>query len=341
MMRFRFAIMAHVAVAVVFWLPLSALAQPPPCYAWPDGDSLQQAVSAHSCVQLSAGVFVLNGPLRVPEGHEVAGAGMETTVLLANQATFPLWNARIVGEESPSLVETGGIWLPAGGDVVLRDMTIDANGIANQPVGWSNFRLERVRLTGGVCHGAFQAGPNVTIRDSIIDNNAWPNTLPGRGFIRCEKAGGADRGAGIFFNNNKVFRAATIVNTTFQNNYGRDIDCSNSDGGILQRSRLFRAQPAGMMLWYCSGWTIEDNWIEVDPSVRPSDFGCYPVYGAYPAAIEGCHIRNTRILRNYLSSWFAIILDDAPLTTMDGNTLVGVVYVDPPPVSAERPPRFW
>jgi len=281
---------------------------------------MQDAVNAHTCVAVGPGTF--DGKIKLPPGHTLRGAGIDQTIL---QADLP----NEVGGQGAAVLAAGDCCGTVEPTRIIEDMTLRALGATGNPIGWSNFSARRVRLENGLCHGAFVAGPNVEILDSVIEGNAWPrwNDTLGR-MIDCRDNGGQIQGAGIYI----PLWATTgpkVEDTYFSNNNGSDIDCYGSPRGIFRGNTTRNtAAITGLQFYNCPDWTVEQNDIE---TLRPNGgwggWWCYPSNpGANrPAAVFACLSSGLLLRDNILSAaTYGLVAWNSPYLRSSGNTYHGL-----------------
>jgi hypothetical protein len=211
-------------------------------------------------------------------------------------------------------------------------MTIDATGsAAGNALGWSNFSARRVRLRGGLCHGAFIAGPNAEILDSVIEENSWPRWNEGLGrTLDCRDAGGVEQGAGVYL---PVWAPGPtlIQDSVFVDNNGSDLDCYASVKGRFIRNTTRGTQgPVGLILYQCHGWVIENNDIEA-PRVGFGWGGwwCFPSSpgAGETAAIMACLAQDVVVRNNILSGTYALTAFNDTRMVRSGNVYRGLLSV--------------
>lgn len=293
------------------------------CTRWPNGQSLQEAVAAHPCVDMArpatGGPYLVEDQVILPPGHVLTSAGATQVTIRANPATFPR-DGRPVVHATNALV---------------TDLTIDGGGVAMQGLGFANFTALRVRVRNAACAGVTIAGPGVLIVGGVIERNAWPTYVPALGrSVNCgdNPQGGNVYGAGIYVAPQppgSAPYAPVIVGTTINSNHGPAIDAWQAHGGqVIGLRAASNAGWAAVHLYESQGWLIQGatiqhaSWVPFVPHLDCYDGG--PLLGA---AVRSCGAGagGHTILHSTLISGYAVLGDDV---TTARNAAFGRVNVE-------------
>jgi parallel beta-helix repeat protein len=313
------AIGAFVA-ATTTQIGLNSRAEAEGCTSWAGETSLQAAVDANLCVEVQPGTYTLEKYLLIADGRTLQGDPDHPRSAMVIRAIAP-WNTN--GNEG---VITG--FQPPHTDVAtIRHLTIDGAGLSTGAIGASDMLIEDVAATGGRCWGIAIVGPNMTVRDSVIEGNGMD---PG-----CPSA----PGAGIYVAVNGTGYGAyapIITGNEISGNTGPGVDIYNVWDGVFEHNHVHdNTDWAGFSL-LGSNWSVRENTIS-----HPETFGGQPYIsscnggpnGSHSSAIflcqatiaDGVKTAGNTIAGNTISSYYGILLignDEAnALAVPNGNMI--------------------
>jgi Right handed beta helix region len=216
-------------------------------------------VARYLCVILPAGTFVLQGPIHLRSGQYLVGQGANNTILRASQAKWQF-------NGTDSVIASVGAT-----NVTVRDLTIDAAGIATYAAASSGMTLDRLALINGRCSSVGIAGPGMIISNSVLAYNGRTTNIPGRGPTNCASGnfGGVALGAAIYAEGKGVNYAPVIEHDQINSNVGPALDDNGVWGGKLIDNDIYDNEGwAAVSLYGASYWTVGGNRIS-HPADQP------------------------------------------------------------------------
>jgi len=223
------------------------------------------AAIAGDTVQVAAGTYA-EGPLTIPNGVRLVGAGWQTTIIQGSQAGVVMYGSPQASLEGFTVQGSGpgyfdaGVWVSQG-----------------------PFALRSVRLTGnsagvwGWCFDEAACALQVRIESSVIDNNS---------------------GHGVNSNNPGVF---WLVNNTIVRNGGDGVILNNpasrvENNLIIANQGNGLANPAGATVQYNDVWSNGNDYAggspgaggwSVDPLLHSLENGDFHLYAGSPVIGAG------------------------------------------------------
>ncbi len=273
------------------------------CASWHGETPLQTAVDRNACVEIEAGTYDLPQYVLLDDGHTLQG---DPTV--PRQAIVLRAKAPFNSNGSEGLIN--GTQPPHHDVAVVRHLTVDAYGLATGAIGASDLKIDDVVATGGRCWGIAIVGPNMSVRDSLIERNGADEHCP------------SAPGAGLYVAANGVpygRYAPVIVDNVIRDNTGPGVDVYNVWDGRFEGNRVEgNTNWAGVSL-IGSYWTVRSNVVDHPaPSLgQPYVPACRGgPDGAHSAALVLCQITIYRgmsttgnvIAGNQLTSYYGILL---------------------------------
>lgn len=246
------------------------------CYKWHGQEMLQNAVNQHRCVEMQAGVWETHVQISMPQGYTLRGVGFDQTTLKAIEP----WDGNGVDNTVEAVVHNNG-----NSSVYLHGFTIDANFVATLGIASFGITADSMRVIHAECDGIGINGPNMVIRNSIIELNAK---------TPCPHTGVA--GSGIYMTVNVegyADYAPIIVNNIIRNNNGPGLDVDRVWGGTFSNNEVHgNAAWAAVSLYGASNWHVENNRITHPHSANAEHPGhpmCHITpFGEYSSGIALC-----------------------------------------------------
>jgi len=300
---------------------------------WPaSSTTLQQAVSGAACVRVAVGVHELDAPVVMPSNHTLVGADRNLSILRATQATW------VLGGSDAVIANHNGT------GVVVRNLTLDAAGVATYAVGMRHMTVDGVNLLNGRCHGAY-AGAGTVITGCDIRDSGHTTVVPNRGSINCAtSSGGVAEGAGIYTSSGTGENFAPVITgNTITGTVGPALDVNGAWGGTFSGNTVTgNSSWAGVSLFAASNWLVANNTIR-HPASGPGQPYHAPCRGGpageHAAAIFVCQdsslalaATGNTIQDNAVSSFYGILSigeDEVSRSlaphqnTFSGNNVVG------------------
>ena len=289
---------------------------PDGCFRWPglSALSLQQAVSAHACVEVQAGIHLLDAPVAVPPGHTVRGVGAKSSVLRAKQSSWG-FNCcdSILADTLPSN--------PAQSPFKVHKLGLDGQAVATYNVCCRGYVVEQSELSASRCSAIGIVGAGVVVRTSSLLSAAQPTAVPGKGTVTCATGGfgGVAAGAAIYTEGKGTSYGSLIEDNTISGTNGPALDINGAWGGVFQRNTVNgNSAWAAVSLYGASYWTVADNTISHPAGEPPQPYHPYCATGpngGHSAAIflcqdtdaNGLTTNENQILRNKASSYYGIL----------------------------------
>lgn len=234
------------------YLPLVVAGKGTPCFRWHGQITLQDAVNQNPCVEIQAGTWSITVQISMPAGHTLAGQGMGATTLKAVQPW--IGNGQALGTEA--VVHNNG-----QPDVVIKNLTIDANNTATAGIGahGRNMTVDSVTVKGAKCNGIAIAAAGWVVQNSLIQGNGFvcPVEPPGSGIYIIRQ----EYDEGIY--------SPKILNNRLLDNGGPAIDIDGVQGGLISDNTIRDNRAWAAISLNASGWTIVDNDISHPQSADP------------------------------------------------------------------------
>lgn len=223
------------------------------CFKWYGQMALQDAVNQNLCVEIQAGTWTTAVQISMLASHVLSGQGMDRTILKAVEP----WIGNEQNSDSDAVVHNNG-----QPDVVIRNLTIDANNIATDGIGahGHNMTIDSVRVKNARCDGIAIAAAGWVVQNSLIEGNGLvcPTGLPGGGIYVIRQ----EYDDGIY--------SPKILNNRVLENGGPAIDIDGVQGGVIS-GNVIRDNRAWAAISLNAGrWTITNNDIRHPQSADPT-----------------------------------------------------------------------
>lgn len=235
------------------YLPLVVAGKGTPCFRWYGQIALQDAVNQNLCVEIQAGTWTTTVQISMPASHVLSGQGMDRTILKAVEP----WIGNGQNSDSDAVVHNNG-----QPDVVIRNLTIDANNTATDGIGahGRNMTIDSVTVKDAKCSGIAIAAAGWVVQNSLIQGNgfACPVEPPGSGIYIIRQ----EYDEGIY--------SPKILNNRLLDNGGPAIDIDGVQGGLIS-GNVIRDNRAWAAISLNAGrWTIRDNDISHPQGADPT-----------------------------------------------------------------------
>lgn len=312
------------------YLPLVVAGKGTPCFRWYGQIALQDAVNQYPCVEIQAGTWTTTVQISMPASHVLSGQGMDRTILKAVEP----WIGNGQNSDSEAVIHNNG-----QPDVVIRNLTIDANNTSTDGIGahGRNMTIDSVRVKNAKCDGIAVAAAGWVVQNSLIESNGLvcPTGLPGGGIYVIRQ----EYDDGIY--------SPKILKNHVLGNGGPAIDIDGVHGGLIS-GNIIRDNRAWAAISLNAGrWTISDNDIShpqgADPTHRNHPECSVKHANNLSAGISVCHqieqswvagVQNNVIASNRISAGHGIRLMGADETypewiprfnIVKGNDLTGSI----------------
>ena len=231
------------------------------CFKWGTTNaaslSLQDAVTANTCVEVQAGIFDVKTPVTLATGHVLRGLGADKTTLRAIAATW------VFGAGD------GVVSAPFGTDMHVSGMTLDGSGVATYAAAGQGLTIQNTVMTNTRCSGVGYGGPGMVVIDNVIKDAAWGVTVNGVRITCASAGGGVDEGAAIYGGGAGARWAPVISRNVISHIHGPALDVFETWGGTFSDNIVSGCDSwAAVSLFGASDWTISGNTIS-HPNDQP------------------------------------------------------------------------
>jgi hypothetical protein len=266
--------------------------------------TLQDTVRQHQCVQLPAGVHLIDRYLMLPGGHVLQGDPTVPREAIVLQAT-----AGWINNAGDGVVNDDGF----GGPVAtVQHFTVDGAGIATGGIGARRMIIDDMGIQGGKCWGVAVAGELMSVSNSWIHHNGADPTCFGA------------PGAGIYMvtqhlSGKPSVYAPVVTRNFISDNIGPGLDIAGVWAGTLTDNVIVNNTSWAGVSLFGSRWTITGNIVrhpathEGQPYLSSCRAG---PNGARSAAIFLCQTHDyfnnvttaNTIANNSVASWYGILI---------------------------------
>ena len=275
---------------------------------------LTDAVKAHTCVEVQAGTFTLDGGVMVPPGHTLRGISAAQSILKANQSAWQFNCCDSMLHESPA----GGA---EANPFKVQKLTLDGAGVATYNVCCRGYTVEDSVLKRSRCSAIGAAGTGVTAKGNQMLESAQPTNVPGKGKVSCATGGfgGVAEGAAIYSEAKAATLGTVIDGNTIQDSFGPALDINGAWGGVFKNNIVSKNTAwAAVSLYGASNWLIENNQISHPATEPPQPYHPHCANGpagGHSAGIFLCQdtdannlvVNGNKIIGNKTSSFYGIL----------------------------------